>query len=152
MRLLVCGGRNYANYSRIGTLGYTRQSYEAERDVVYNAIADALGWVSTDDIATWLPPDGTRIIHGGAHGVDTCAGDWATVHWTACDVYAPDWRTYGRRAGPLRNQQMLDLGKPDKVLAIHGGPGTDDMVHRAHLARIPLIIVGQRQKAEGFGF
>jgi hypothetical protein len=38
---------------------------------------------------------------------------------------------FGRSGGPKRNQQMLEEGKPDLVLAFPGGRGTADMVRRA---------------------
>jgi hypothetical protein len=33
----------------------------------------------------------------------------------------------GKKAGPLRNQRMLDEGRPDLVVAFPGGGGTEDM-------------------------
>lgn len=33
-------------------------------------------------------------------------------------------RDYGKAAGAIRNQQMLDEGKPDLVVAFKGGRGT----------------------------
>ena len=47
-----------------------------------------------------------------------------------------DWKKYGKKAGPLRNQQMLEEGKPDLVVAFPGGNGTADMVRRAKKANI----------------
>ena len=35
---------------------------------------------------------------------------------------------HGNAAGPIRNQRMLDHGKPDIVVAFPGGSGTADMV------------------------
>src|SRR5262249_16770583 len=42
-----------------------------------------------------------------------------------------EWDELGKKAGPLRNQRMLDEGKPDLVVAFPGGGGTKDMVRRA---------------------
>jgi len=39
-----------------------------------------------------------------------------------------EWDELGKKAGPLRNQRMLDEGKPDLVVAFPGGGGTKDMV------------------------
>ena len=44
----------------------------------------------------------------------------------------------GKRAGPLRNQRMLDEGKPDLVVAFPGGGGTKDMVRRAVKAGVSV--------------
>jgi YspA, cpYpsA-related SLOG family len=124
MRLLVCGGRNYA-----------------DRETFANEIAKVLNWVVTGDSDTWLPPKGTHIISGGASGADAMAIDWAVVHWTEFSEFKAEWGVYGRRAGPIRNQRMLDEGKPDKVLAFPGGAGTADMVRRARAANIPVTEV-----------
>jgi hypothetical protein len=44
----------------------------------------------------------------------------------------------GKAAGPIRNQRMIDEGKPDLVIAFPGGRGTADMVSRAKKAGIPV--------------
>lgn len=48
-----------------------------------------------------------RVIHGGARGVDTIGGLWAEKRGYPVDVYPASWSTYGKRAGFLRNQQMV---------------------------------------------
>ena len=77
----------------------------------------------------------TYLIHGAARGADKMAAEWAEAD--AC--LDPDhilsfpaaWDTLGRAAGPIRNQVMLDAGRPDLVLAFPGGRGTADMIKRA---------------------
>lgn len=49
---------------------------------------------------------------------------------------------YGKSAGPIRNQTMLDDGKPDLVLAFPGGRGTADMVAKAEKHGIPVRRIG----------
>lgn len=83
----------------------------------------------------------TKIIHGGATGADYLAAQYVTARGIACEVYPADWTQYGRSAGPIRNQRMLDLGRPNLVLAFPGGRGTADMVRRAFGAGIPVITV-----------
>ncbi len=48
---------------------------------------------------------------------------------------------YGKSAGSIRNQQMIDEGKPDLVVAFPGGFGTKDMVRRAKKHNIEVIII-----------
>ena len=51
----------------------------------------------------------------------------------------PKYDQFGARlAPPLRNQRMLDEGKPDLVVAFPGGGGTKDMVRRAVKAGVPI--------------
>lgn len=82
------------------------------------------------------------LIQGGAQGVDEMAGIWAAANGLPVAVFRPDWRKHGRAAGPLRNQRMLDEGKPDVVIAFPGGRGTADMVRRAKAAGVPVMEVG----------
>ena len=72
----------------------------------------------------------TLLCQGGANGADQLARAWAITHDIPYVTYEADW-SQGRKAGPLRNQQMLDEFKPDLVVAFPGGRGTADMVRRA---------------------
>jgi YspA, cpYpsA-related SLOG family len=59
----------------------------------------------------------TAIISGGARGADALAIEWAREQDIRHEVYAADWVSYGRKAGPIRNQQMIDEVSPDIVVA-----------------------------------
>jgi len=77
------------------------------------------------------------LIEGEARGADSMARDIALARgWEVIRVPA-DWVKYGRGAGPIRNQQMLDMG-PDQVWAFHDNlacsKGTLDMVRRSKRA------------------
>jgi hypothetical protein len=52
-------------------------------------------------------------------GADTLAGIIAEQIGLQVEVYPADWNRHGQAAGPIRNQQMLDQGRPDIVLAFH---------------------------------
>jgi hypothetical protein len=41
--------------------------------------------------------------------------------------YIADWNRLGPGAGHIRNQRMIDEGKPDAAVAFPGGTGTADM-------------------------
>ena len=73
----------------------------------------------------------TIIISGCARGADTLGIEWAEARGIEVGRFPADWDTHGRAAGPIRNQRMLDEGKPDLVVAFPGGRGTADMVRRA---------------------
>lgn len=83
-----------------------------------------------------------RVIAGGARGADTFAAEWAVARGISADVFMADWEGMGSKAGPIRNQRMLDEGKPDLVVAFPGGRGTADMVRRAQEAGIEVILIG----------
>jgi hypothetical protein len=121
LTVLVCGGRHYAN-----------------RDLVLRTLND----LSEPTIDEPLGAVDLRIVTGGCPtGADAHAIDWAVVNWSPFREFKPDWNTYGLAAGPIRNQRMLDEGKPDLVLAFPGGSGTADMVSRARAAGVEVIEV-----------
>lgn len=127
MRILVTGGRKY---------GLT----ERERNLILRVMNETFPHDPPDETGNYMHTG--FLIVGGALGVDSVALDWAVVNWVPWQVYQPtkeEIDLYGpRRAFTRRNQQMLDEGKPDLVLAFQGGGGTADMVARARDAKIPV--------------
>ncbi|MFA4971540.1 MAG: DUF2493 domain-containing protein [bacterium] len=120
MRVLVCGGRDYANRERVFEV---LDKLHAERGI------DAL-------------------IHGAARGADTLAAQWVLRTFHIADVFKCDlfsfpanWDRDGYAAGPIRNRRMLDEGKPDLVVAFPGGKGTEDCVRQARKAGVEVMEV-----------
>lgn len=72
-----------------------------------------------------------RIIHGDCQGADWMAAAWGKRMGIGVVAVNADWATYGPKAGPLRNQLMLDTYKPSTLIAFPGGKGTADMVRRS---------------------
>lgn len=85
----------------------------------------------------------TEIIHGGARGADTLSGDYGRESNVPVRVWPADWDTHGRRAGPIRNYQMLKEGQPDLVVAFLApdSRGTKHMIEIAEKAGVPVRIV-----------
>ncbi len=110
MRVIVCGGRNY--YDR-------------------SAVFDALDRLNTKCGIDFL-------IQGAANGADYLAWQWANERGIPCGSYPAQWDEHGKRAGVIRNQKMIDQGKPDGVVAFPGGRGTADMVQRAEAAGLKV--------------
>jgi hypothetical protein len=110
MRIIVCGGRNFR-----------------DRRAVFDAL-DRLHAKRGIDF----------LIQGGAHGADYLAWQWANVRGVPCGSYPADWDTLGRKAGPIRNQQMIDEGCADGVIAFPGSKGTADMITRARRAGLTV--------------
>jgi predicted Rossmann fold nucleotide-binding protein DprA/Smf involved in DNA uptake len=52
--------------------------------------------------------DITLIISGGAKGADACAKQYAHSNGISYREYLPDWDQYGKRAGFLRNRQIVN--------------------------------------------
>lgn len=106
MRVLVCGGRDFIDGAAV------------------KSALDA------------LPEGPLTIIEGGASGADNFARLWAEFRGVPCETYRADWSAHGRAAGPIRNKQMLDEGKPDLVIAFPGGRGTANMIKQARVAGV----------------
>jgi hypothetical protein len=89
------------------------------------------------------PPD-LVIIHGDYRGADRLADEWAVIRCVLVERYVADWVGLGRAAGPIRNQQMIDEGKPDLVIAfpmLGKSIGTFDLMSRATKAGIRMVVV-----------
>jgi hypothetical protein len=66
-----------------------------------------------------------EIVSGCAHGVDTCAIEFATYFEYHCSKFQADWNKYGNAAGAIRNKEMAKYA--DAVLLFPGGKGTANM-------------------------
>lgn len=110
MRLVVTGGRNYSDTHQV--------------------------WRVLDDLHQRRQI--SALICGEAPGLDARARVWARRRGIDVDPYPADWALLGRAAGPIRNQHMIDLGKPDFGLVFPGGRGTADMRSRLVAAGIPF--------------
>lgn len=86
-------------------------------------------------------PDITELIEGGALGADGMASQWAWARGIPKTRVNADWKAYGRAAGAIRNQKMLDT-KPDLVVALHddlaNSRGTGHMVRIAKAAGVEV--------------
>jgi|HubBroStandDraft_3_1064219.scaffolds.fasta_scaffold1168525_2 hypothetical protein len=120
MRILVCGGRDYADAS---ALNEALDSIHREKNV-------------------------TRLIHGAARGADTLAAAWALSRNIPTGAFPAFWSVHGKAAGFRRNEVMLRLGRPELVVAFPGGKGTAHMVNLARKAGVAVqevakLAVGQ---------
>lgn len=113
MRILVCGGRTFTQYSLLSKVLSEFHSL--------NKI--------------------TELCHGGAKGADSLAGAWAMARKIPVKVYRADWTKHGRSAGPIRNVTMCRDFKPDTVIAFPGGTGTTHMKAVASQYKVPIISV-----------
>jgi hypothetical protein len=129
MRVLVCGGRDFGNLD----LGMDKID---EWNFMNDYLTERL---KPSPTMPWWPE--ITIIHGAAKGADLNAHVWAMHQGCKVEQYPANWKAHGRRAGYLRNKQMLEEGKPDLVIAFPGGKGTANMVKLAKEAGVPVEIV-----------
>lgn len=85
-----------------------------------------------------------EIIHGAARGADRIAADCARSLGLAVTAFPADWDRYGKRAGFLRNLQMLDQA-PDLVIAFqwNGSRGTQHTIDEARRRGIDVEVYTQ---------
>lgn len=116
MRVLVCGGRNFA-----------------DRDLLTRTL-NSLAKANVID----------AVIEGNARGADRMAGYWARnrcIYNQKFGITSEEWNRLGSAAGPIRNARMLAEGCPDLVVAFQGGRGTADIVRQARSAGVPVMSV-----------
>lgn len=129
MKVLVFGGRDYNDYETVKkVLNKLHREHEF-----------------------------TTVIHGDARGADSLGDRWAKehsipvrrypAHWKAHDKKCPRYckeRSYCKRAGIRRNEQMRDEGQPDLAVGFPGGNGTNHMAKLTREAGIKTYRVAPR--------
>ena len=113
MRVLVTGGRDYADFG---------------------AVVEAL-----DELRPTVIIQG-ECPYGGA---DRLAVRYSEMRHLPCIGMRAHFRSMGGRAGPIRNGWMLKHAAPiDTVVAFPGDKGTRNMVDQARRAGIHVTVVG----------
>jgi hypothetical protein len=117
MRVLVCGAMYFTDYEKLHD-ELVKIFHQRE---IHNPI----------------------IISGMAKGADTLAVKFAEQYSYECLKFPADWAKYGKGAGPVRNQQMLDEGSPDLIVAfpMQSSVGTRDMIKRGMMEDVEVIVI-----------
>jgi len=108
-KIVVCGGRSFNN-----------------RDYVFKRLDQLLEGI-----------ENPVIIQGGAKGADKLAADYAQAKDIPLETYPADWKTFGKRAGYLRNEEMAKAG--DICIVFPGGKGTAIMALLAKMHGLEVI-------------
>ncbi len=124
-RILVCGGRAFNRRSML--------THDLDRKLLEHG--DGLV------IIVGYDKDDPRF-----QGADQIAYEWAIDQGVRVETYAAPWKIHGHGAGPIRNQRMLDQGRPDEGLGYPtpGEPnkGTNDMLRRLRKAGVKCDVRG----------
>lgn len=119
-RILVTGSREFADY---GT------------------VCQEIGSILKRFIAIGGPIPRIVVVHGAARGADALAGRAAAAFGMATEPHPADWDGLGKRAGFVRNAEMVALGA-SQMLAFYqqgaGNRGTDHCARLAEKAGIPV--------------
>jgi hypothetical protein len=82
----------------------------------------------------------TTVLSGGARGVDRMGEVWARANNRLLLLFPADWRTYGKRAGYVRNEQMAE--EAEAVIALWDGAsrGTKHMIDTARAMGLSVYV------------
>ena len=86
-----------------------------------------------------LPKDDT-IISGGAQGVDTVAVETAKARGMWTKTIPADWQQYGKRAGAIRNQLIVNEAEVVVAFWDKVSKGTKITIDMAYKAKKPTYI------------
>ena len=79
--------------------------------------------------------DEIEIVSGHAEGADKLGERYAKEHNLKCAIFPADWKSHGRKAGSIRNSQMIEYAslKTPEVIAFWDGMshGTLDTMVKA---------------------
>jgi hypothetical protein len=81
-----------------------------------------------------------EIVSGGAQGADKLAEQYADEYDIPIRIFAPDWESFGKSAGYIRNKIIVEHA--DHVVAYWDGKskGTQHTIEIAQKERLPVTI------------
>lgn len=89
------------------------------------------------------------LFHGNARGVDKICGAWAAQKDIPTVIFTPKWEQFGKRAGWMRNERMLDFAqkhaKACGLLAFPGGAGTAHCIDSARKKGVVVVSAFQKK-------
>jgi len=93
----------------------------------------------------------SELVCGLAPGADSLGEQWAKEHKIPVRCFPAEWGTWGKSAGPCRNQAMADYAEALIAVKILGVPskGTDDMIRRAKARNLPYVVCTVPKKEAG---
>ena len=112
IRLIVAGCRDFKNNEKIFTI-----------------LTLMLEKVNKEDL---------EIVSGGCEGADTIAIDFAKSFNISYKIFEADWKTFGKAAGPIRNEKMAKYGT--HLIAFWDGKskGTKNMILNANKYKLHI--------------
>lgn len=100
-----------------------------------------------EDVLWRLKLDGiSEVVHGACRGADAIAGEIARKFEMPVSEYPADWKRLGSKAGPIRNQLMLNSNPGISfAVAFHddlaGSRGSLDMKRRCQAKCLKVLLV-----------
>lgn len=125
MRILVTGSRH----------GWDPEQLLAALDALVTDIVDSGSYIHGVD-------EPLTLVHGAAPGVDAQAARlWEAQGWGPTESHPANWAEFGRRAGPLRNKEMVESGINVCIAFLDDdSKGTKNCIAQAEAAGIPVFV------------
>ena len=91
-------------------------------------------WLEQCLLRSFRVADIEAVISGGARGADALAARFASCHDIPLVILRADWKSHGKKAGPIRNSEIV--AQADAVAAFWDGSsaGTRDTIAKARAA------------------
>ena len=79
----------------------------------------------------------TEVISGACRGIDWGGERWAEINKIPFTRYQADWPTFGAKAGPIRNSEMIAAAEQCIALPRKDSKGTRDTIRKSYDAYGP---------------
>ena len=120
VRIIFCGDREWGDYSTIAATMLSASDYLVEKGAKL------------------------FIIEGKCRGADLIAEHTAKLNGVPYQGFPAEWKRLGKRAGPIRNEQMIVEGRADGCIAFHDNiflsKGTKNMIDTAARYQVPFVL------------
>jgi YspA, cpYpsA-related SLOG family len=106
------------------------------------AVVGSRDFPNPDVVAAYvrsLPSDAV-IVSGGARGVDQWAEEAAQRYGLQTKIFHADWDGLGRRAGPIRNAEIVAAADRPVIFWNGQSRGTLNTILSAQAASLPILI------------
>lgn len=118
LKIIICGGRHFCDYTLLESI-----ADNVVKEQVFSEI---------------------EIVSGHCVGADRLGEEYAKKHNFALKIFPAEWKKYGKRAGPIRNKQMIDYIAEfeNKIVIAFTSPntkGTKNTIALAEKANIRVI-------------
>ncbi len=97
--------------------------------------------LTVSNLASYLPPETTEIVSGGAKGIDQQAKEYALQHHVKYTEFLPDYARYGRYAPLKRNDEIIRYAELVLIFWDGRSPGSAYVIRRCEELAAPHQVI-----------
>jgi hypothetical protein len=90
----------------------------------------------------------TSIVSGGSFGADTLGEKYAKENNIPTTIFLPDWNKHGKKAGFLRNTDIINESELVVAFWDNSSKGTLDSITKAQKANKKVLIIHYEPKIQ----